>query len=321
MFKKIIAAIATASVMATGICTGVPMGTGNEPIMAITAEAANTKLDLKLTAYDDGTADLTWNEVDGAYFYVIEACYERKPEYSAGTPATSPYYDIKCAVAVGAKEDFKTKVDFWGTDFLIDVDVKAIPSAKYTDELPDIEHYNGYKIAAIDKNGKIIGEFSEGVTTLDAKIYSRSSSTSSTAGTKQSTTKVKTTTVKFTKSVGSEQFTIKWNKFGSADAYGIYLYNASTQKYEYHKTVTGTQYTFKNLKKGTKYSFYVAALEKKNGKYYIKERSQAAAVTTKNVKKVNLTEAEYKELVSSDGTVDIITLDECEYYYNGKKVG
>lgn len=146
-------------------------------------------------------------------------------------------------------------------------------------------------------------------------------SSSSTADTKQSTPAVKTTNVKFTKSVGSEQFTIKWNKFGSAGAYGIYLYNASTQKYEFYKTVKGTQYTFKNLKKDTKYSFYVAALEKKNGKYYVKERSQAVAVRTKSIKKVNLTEAEYKELVSSDGTLDIITLEECEYYYNGKKVG
>lgn len=154
-----------------------------------------------------------------------------------------------------------------------------------------------------------------------SKKASSSTSSSSAAGTKQSTTTVKTTNVQFTKSVGSEQFTIKWNKFGSADAYGIYLYNASTQKYEFYKTVTGTQYTFKNLKKDTKYSFYVAALEKKNGKYYVKERSQAVAVKTKSIKKVNLTETEYRELVSSDGTLDIIALDECEYYYNGKKVG
>ncbi|MCM1381349.1 MAG: leucine-rich repeat domain-containing protein, partial [Muribaculaceae bacterium] len=47
MNLKKITAIAAAAVMAAGICTGAPMGTANEPITAITAEAASSDFVIK----------------------------------------------------------------------------------------------------------------------------------------------------------------------------------------------------------------------------------------------------------------------------------
>lgn len=265
--KKIIAA-AAAAVMAAGICTGVPMGTENEPITVITAEAANSKLKVKLTAYDDGTADLTWDEVDGAYYYAIQECYETIPLI------TSPYYEIKCAVAVGSKKDFKSKVDFWGSDYFIDVDVKAIPSAKYTIKLPDSKHYKGYIIGAVDKNGKIIGEVSEAVTTLDAKVYSRGSSASTTTTKLAAPKGIKGT-------VSEDKITLKWNKVSGAKAYRVYKYNSKTGKYVKYKDVTGTTCTVTGLKAGTSYKFKVYALTSKNGKYVQHKASKVVSYKTK----------------------------------------
>lgn len=75
--------------------------------------------------------------------------------------------------------------------------------------------------------------------------------------------------------------TLKWNKVAGADAYTVYMYNASTGKYEKYKTVTSNSCTVKNLKKNTKYKFKVVALDKVNGKYKEGEKSDPVAITTK----------------------------------------
>lgn len=79
----------------------------------------------------------------------------------------------------------------------------------------------------------------------------------------------------------ANSITLKWNKVSGADAYTVYMYNASTGKYEKYKTVTSNSCTIKKLKKNTKYKFKVSALDKVNGKYKEGKKSDAVAVTTK----------------------------------------
>lgn len=79
----------------------------------------------------------------------------------------------------------------------------------------------------------------------------------------------------------TNSITLKWDKVSGADAYTVYLYNASTGKYEKYKTVTSNSCVIKNLKKNTKYKFKVSALDKVNGKYKEGEKSDPVAVTTK----------------------------------------
>lgn len=80
-FKKIIS-IATAAVIAAGICTGVPAGTGGSPLLAITAEAAKYP-GFKLTEHNNGYVSGTMP--DGTKFKGKVISYEAGRYYSTGT--------------------------------------------------------------------------------------------------------------------------------------------------------------------------------------------------------------------------------------------
>lgn len=54
---------------------------------------------------------------------------------------------------------------------------------------------------------------------------------------------------------------LSWNKVSGAGGYRVYMYNASTKKYEKYKDVTTTSCTIKGLKASTTYKFKVATLK------------------------------------------------------------
>ncbi len=67
------------------------------------------------------------------------------------------------------------------------------------------------------------------------------------------------TGVKATKTSSSVK--LSWKAVSGAGGYRVYMYNASTKKYEKYKDVTGTTCTIKGLKASTTYKFKVATLK------------------------------------------------------------
>lgn len=78
----------------------------------------------------------------------------------------------------------------------------------------------------------------------------------------------------------SDSAELMWGSVSGADAYRIYMYNASSKKYVSYKTVKGTSYTVTGLKPGKSYSFKVAALKKSGGKYVAGKKSETVKVKT-----------------------------------------
>ncbi|MBQ5311356.1 MAG: fibronectin type III domain-containing protein [Oscillospiraceae bacterium] len=85
---------------------------------------------------------------------------------------------------------------------------------------------------------------------------------------------------------------IKWDAVSGADAYRVYVYDASSRKWKKYKTVTGTVCSLKDLRKGNTYYFMISALEK-NGKSYNEGKKTAkfkvsipAAVAKKDMPKM-----------------------------------
>lgn len=80
-----------------------------------------------------------------------------------------------------------------------------------------------------------------------------------TASAASSTKLAAPTDVKATKTSNSVK--LSWNAVSGAGGYRVYMYNASTKKYEKYKDVTGTTCTIKGLKASTTYKFKVATLK------------------------------------------------------------
>lgn len=78
----------------------------------------------------------------------------------------------------------------------------------------------------------------------------------------------------------ADSVTLKWDSVSGADAYAVYIYNASTKKYEKYKTVSAAKCKVTGLKKGTKYKFVVKSLKKNGSKYVSGGSSKAVAVST-----------------------------------------
>lgn len=117
-----IAAFGAAAIMAAGIVTGVPMSTENSPLLAVTAEAADSKLaapkNIKAAA-GDGKVTLTWEKVNGAdayrvYIYNAETKKYEKCKFVKGEKATvtglenGKTYKFKVAAAVKSGKSYKT---------------------------------------------------------------------------------------------------------------------------------------------------------------------------------------------------------------------
>ena len=257
MNMKKITAFAAAMVIAAGICTGVPTGTENISPLEITAEAADTEsytCDVKL--YDDKTADVTWKELDGAYFYLI---YTGIADEWDNVISTDKVY-----VSTTAKKDFK----------LDDITVKAISGAKYTIDISAMPK-NGYAfiyVAPGDKDSKSMANV-DGVYTKNLKVYKRSAASSSSKTAAPSNFKASKT---------NNSVTLSWDKVDGADVYRVYKYNDKTGKYEKYKDVKSAKCTVSGLSANTKYKFKVVSYSKnKDGKYVKGESSKAVSVTTK----------------------------------------
>lgn len=76
---------------------------------------------------------------------------------------------------------------------------------------------------------------------------------------------------------------LKWEEVAGADAYRVYKYDASEKKYVKYKTVSAPKCTIKELLSGTKYKFKIAAVIKKNGKYYSQNYTETISVTTEKL--------------------------------------
>ncbi len=74
---------------------------------------------------------------------------------------------------------------------------------------------------------------------------------------------------------------IKWKKVTGADAYRVYMYNASTKKYEKYKDVSSAACKVTNLKAGKEYKFKIAALVKSGKKYVVQTMTKPQSLTTK----------------------------------------
>ncbi|MCM1382494.1 MAG: fibronectin type III domain-containing protein, partial [Muribaculaceae bacterium] len=240
---KKITAFAAAAIMAAGICTGVPVGTENVSPLAITAEAADSEsYKPTLTMYDDNTVDVTWDAVDGAYYYriYIDLCEQD------GRTVDSSYVDV----APGAKKDFKSGEN----------SVKAIPERKYTVDLSAMPRFGGVAIcvAPVDKNNKIMETSGYAIADYWSEIHKRSAAATS--------SKVAAPTgFKATKTNSS--ITLSWGAVEGADMYRVYMYNEKTGKYEKYKDVKSAKCAITGLSANTKYKFKVTAYDKVDGKY------------------------------------------------------
>ncbi len=206
--------------------------------------------------YDDNTADVTWKEVKGAYFYAIYVYI-----YDDWDESVSQEMIF---VSPTAKKDFKSG----------DLSVKAISEAKYTVDLSAMPK-GGYAfiyVAPADKNNKSLAD-TEGVSTTDLKVNKRSAASSSSKTAAPSNFKASKT---------KNSVTLKWDAADGADMYRVYKYNDKTGKYEKYKDVTSAKCTVSGLSANTKYKFKVVSYSKnKDGKYVKGESSKAVSVTTK----------------------------------------
>ncbi len=70
-----------------------------------------------------------------------------------------------------------------------------------------------------------------------------------------------------TAEASSDSIVLKWKKVENADAYGVYIYNSGTGKYEKYKNAFGKSCTVTGLKSGTEYRFKVISLYSDKSKY------------------------------------------------------
>ena len=206
--------------------------------------------------YDDNTADVTWKEVKGAYFYAIYVYI-----YDDWDESVSQEMIF---VSPTAKKDFKSG----------DLSVKAISEAKYTVDLSAMPK-GGYAfiyVAPADKNNKSMVN-TTGVSTASLKVNKRSTASSSSKTAAPANFKASKT---------NNSVTLSWDKADGADMYRVYKYNDKTGKYEKYKDVKSAKCTVSGLKANTKYKFKVVSYSKnKDGKYVKGESSKAVSVTTK----------------------------------------
>lgn len=69
-------------------------------------------------------------------------------------------------------------------------------------------------------------------------------------------------------SVSEKKITLSWSKVSGAEAYRVYQYDASKEKYVKLKDITKNKTTITVKKNGT-YKFKVSSLDKKNGKFVV----------------------------------------------------
>lgn len=223
-----------------------------------TEEKESNKLfpfDVKL--YDDKTVDVTWKELDGAYFYAIQVYfYSDLGEYDEKN-------SIFAFVSPNAKKDFKSG----------DLSVKAISGTKYTIDISAMPK-NGYAyiyVIPADKDNLSIAAV-EPLCTANLKANKRSTASPSSNAAAPSNIKSSKT---------SSSVTLSWDAVEGADMYRVYKYNEKTGKYEKYKDVKSTKCTVTGLKANTKYKFKITAYDKVNGKYVKGESSKPVSVTTK----------------------------------------
>lgn len=200
-------------------------------------------------------------------------------------PSKTKFYSSKGSKHVGYTYAYKTEDDFYdgnleyffnngSTPVYIYYPSFDIPLGRYWDTdfyglYGNLERFNPRKITLTVTKGSNAESFAKknGI----AYKYASATSDEELASPENIRASAKT----------KNSITLKWNKVAGADAYTVYMYNASTGKYEKYKTVTSNSCTITKLKKNTKYKFKVVALEKVNGKYKEGEKSDPVAITTK----------------------------------------
>lgn len=289
MKMKKITAFAAAMVIAAGICTGVPAGTGTGSPLAITAEAATANGgDLKATVtYSGVSIDVKWEKVNAAAYYNVFVYYStdalpldlNNAECFAQETVT-PTADTGSWLTLSIPtEGLTLAIDGKPVSYCVFI----LPITKDKELVNGNLMYLGY-FDSLDDLEK---------TKFNADGTINFDDTSKPADkNKETKTETKTETKEETKKVSapknfkakktSSSVTLSWDAVDGADMYRVYKYNDKTKKYEKYKDVTAAKCTVSGLKAGTKYKFKVTAYSKnKDGKYVKGESSKAVSVTTK----------------------------------------
>lgn len=181
--------------------------------------------------------------------YIFGYCSGIKTEKEALAAENGSYYDVFTTVADG-----KTSVYSIDDVFTIFVDSTKITQKKIT-----LTVTKGSSAEKWAKANKIAYKYPEAAASSD-KLAAPENVKSA----------AKT----------SDSITLKWDAVSGADAYAVYVYNASTKKYEKYKTVSSAKCKVTGLKKGTKYKFVVKSLKKSGNKYVSGSTSKAVAIST-----------------------------------------
>lgn len=284
MNMKKITAIAAAVVIAAGICSGVPTGTGNSPLMAITAEAAIKQIgDLKATVTHSGVSiDITWSEVKNVDSYNIMVLYS----------TTAIPFNITDNAKIFALKSVPA-----GGETYISIPTIGLP----LDISGKPYHYN-VQILPLNKQGEPVDNttnltyYFDSLDDLDQTDFSAAIAAQNTPTADSSKTSVtaesdtldelpvqKVSAPKnFKASKTKNTITLKWDEVEGADMYRVYKYNPETKKYEKYKNVKNPKCKITDLEAGTKYKFKVVSYDKnEDGKYVKGETSKAVSVTTK----------------------------------------
>ena len=291
MNTKKITAFAAAMVIAAGICTGVPTGTGTGSLLAVTAEAATEQSgSLEAAVTHSGVSiDMKWKNVSNAAYYNVMVMYSTDAIPFASMTNVK-FFALKKATPT-ADTGSELSLSIFTAGLPLDIDGKPVhysvqitPMTKDDNLVSDTLHYSIW-FDSLDDLEK---------TTFNADgTINYSDDTSKSADENKGTkAEAKTETKEETKKVSapknfkakktSSSVTLSWDAADGADMYRVYKYNPETKKYEKYKDVKNAKCTIKGLDANTKYKFKVVSYDKnKDGKYVKGESSKAVSVTTK----------------------------------------
>lgn len=294
MNTKKITAFAAAMVIAAGICTGVPTGTGTGSLLAVTAEAATEQSgSLEATVTHSGVSiDMKWKNVSNAAYYNVIVMYSTDAIPFASLTNVK-YFALKKATPT-ADTDSELSLSIFTAGLPLDIDGKPVhysvqitPMTKDDNLVSDTLHYSIWFDSLDDLEKTKYGSDASDTAQEQTKPAEESKDTKADAKSDTKTDKksdaAKVAAPKnFKAKKTSSSVTLSWDAADGADMYRVYKYNPETKKYEKYKDVKNAKCTIKGLDANTKYKFKVVSYDKnKDGKYVKGESSKAVSVTTK----------------------------------------
>ena len=291
MNTKKITAFAAAMVIAAGICTGVPTGTGTGSLLAITAEAATEQSgSLEAAVTHSGVSiDMKWKNVSNAAYYNVMVMYSTDAIPFASMTNVK-FFALKKATPT-ADTGSELSLSIFTAGLPLDIDGKPVhysvqitPMTKDDNLVSDTLHYSIWfdSLDDLEKTKfNADGTINYSDDTSKSADENKGTKAEAKAETKEETKKV-SAPKNFKAKKTSSSVTLSWDAADGADMYRVYKYNPETKKYEKYKDVKNAKCTIKGLDANTKYKFKVVSYDKnKDGKYVKGESSKAVSVTTK----------------------------------------